>query len=129
MKLNHDCIRDLLIYLENNLELKSNGLHQPIKLSHILDSYELKQYSDEEIYYSASKLAEAKFLSVTNKNVSPRCLYITDISWHGHDYLNSIRDPKIWAKVKEKSNDLAGITFDIIKALAFEAAKNLLGLT
>lgn len=32
MKLNYDCVRKLLIYLEENLEVKPNGLKIGIKL-------------------------------------------------------------------------------------------------
>lgn len=102
MKINHDCIRDLLLYLESNLTLKSNGLNQHVKLSHIIDCEELKIYDPEEIYYSASKLVEGKFITVNDKNVAPRCFYISDITWNGHDYLNSNEILKYGVKLRKK---------------------------
>mgnify|MGYP001212120744 CR=1 FL=1 len=66
MKLNHDCIRALLIYLEKNLEVKANGLPEGIKLGHI-DEDDLSRFSQEDIFYSARKLVEANYMRLPTK--------------------------------------------------------------
>jgi hypothetical protein len=128
MKLNHDCIRDLLLFLENNLTINSFGEHNEIQIKYITAKEELEKYSKEDIYYSSIKLVEAEFLNALYKNALADDLIITDITWNGHDYINSIRDPKVWSKIKEKAGDLSNIAFDLVKLLAIEILKNNLGL-
>lgn len=127
MKLNHDCIRTLLIYLEENLEAKENGLPRGLKLGHIEDE-SLTAFSQEDIYYSAKKLVEAKYIEVMNKEVAPRVMMINEITWDGHQYLDSIRDPKVWREIKNRTKDLSGITIEIVKSLGIEITKQMLGL-
>ncbi len=127
MKLNHDCIRALLIYLEKNLEVKANGLPEGIKLGHI-DEDDLSRFSQEDIFYSARKLVEANYIEVANKEVAPRVMIIKEITWNGHDYLDSIRDPKVWHEIKSRTKDLSGIALEVVKCLAIEITKQMLGL-
>lgn len=111
MKLNHDCVRALLIFLEENLEVKGNGTPDCLKLGHITDEGDLANYLEEDIYYAASKLVEAKFIIPVNKDVSPKFLMIKEISWNGHDYLDSIRDSKVWSEVKDKTKGFSSVAF------------------
>ena len=46
MKLNYDCIRDILLYLEENLELNNSIYSENIELN----------YSSEDIQYSMLEL-------------------------------------------------------------------------
>ena len=127
MKLNHDCIRKLLVYLEENLEVKANGLPEGLKLSHIEDD-DLSEFTQEDIYYSARKLVEAKYIEVVSKEAAPRAMIIKEISWNGHDYLDSIRDPKVWNEIKNRTQDLSGIALEVVKSLAIDITKQMLGL-
>lgn len=128
MKLNHDCVRELLLYLEEHLELKGNGMPDYIKLDYIVDEGNLSSFPEEDVYYSASKLVEAGFISVASKTSAPRALMIGSITWKGHDYLDSIRDSKVWIAVKEKTKGLSGVAFEIMKSIAVEVTKQTLGL-
>ena len=128
MKLNHDCVRKLLICLEENLETKANGLPEGLKLSHIEDVDELSEFSQEDIYYSARKLVEARYIEVASKEAAPRAMIIKEIAWNGHDYLDSIRDSKVWHEVKTRTKDLSGVALDVVKSLAVEVTKHMLGL-
>ncbi len=48
MKLNHDCVRDVMLYLEDNLELDDSI--ESYGLANIL-----KDYAPDEVVYSISK--------------------------------------------------------------------------
>ncbi len=41
-----------------------------------------------------------------------------DLTWKGHDFLDSVRDPEIWAKTKKGAESAKGFTFDLIADLA-----------
>jgi hypothetical protein len=40
---------------------------------------------------------------------------IKRLTWEGHDFLNSIRDPKIWEKTKKGVEGAGGFTVDLAK--------------
>ncbi|MGE3871358.1 MAG: DUF2513 domain-containing protein [Parvibaculaceae bacterium] len=40
------------------------------------------------------------------------------LTWQGHEYLEVIRDPAIWAKTKEQVSAAGGFSLDLMKALA-----------
>ncbi|KXB48666.1 hypothetical protein HMPREF3188_00052 [Tissierellia bacterium KA00581] len=124
MKLNHDCIRDILLYLENNLKLDE-------RLSHKQLLNDLKNYSQEDIEYSLLKLDEADFLNihiVSADNITFYACVIYDITLQGHNFLDSIRPQPVWDKVKAKLNS-AGVfslnsVYQISKILIAEYIKN-----
>ena len=41
-----------------------------------------------------------------------------NLTWAGHDYLDSIRDDQIWAVAKDGVKQAGGLTFDLLKSLA-----------
>lgn len=57
MKLNQDCIRDILLYLESNLKLDKYMMHKEL-INNLTD------YSKEDIEYSLLKLDEADFVDM-----------------------------------------------------------------
>jgi hypothetical protein len=44
--------------------------------------------------------------------------HIGAITWAGHDFLDSVRDPKIWEKTKSGAEAAGGFTVDLLKDLA-----------
>jgi hypothetical protein len=41
-----------------------------------------------------------------------------ELEWAGHDFLDSVRDPEIWAKTKQGAETAKGFTVDLLKDLA-----------
>jgi hypothetical protein len=41
-----------------------------------------------------------------------------ELEWAGHDFLDSVRDPKIWDKTKKGVEGAGGFTLDLVKDLA-----------
>jgi hypothetical protein len=41
-----------------------------------------------------------------------------ELTWEGHDFLDSIRDPKIWEATKKGADAAGGFTIDLLKDLA-----------
>ena len=56
-------------------------------------------------------------------------LYLT---WQGHEFLNSIRDPEVWSKTKEGAKKVGNFSIqfigEIAKAYAKHVAKERLGI-
>lgn len=119
MKLVHDCVREVMLYLEENLEynrsLKTSVLAQNIK-----------SYSLEEINYTCSKLDEAGYISINH--YIDGSIDIEEISYNGHQFLDTIRDNKIWKQVKAEASKLSGLSLPILQQLAQSIILKSLGL-
>jgi len=46
------------------------------------------------------------------------------LTWAGHDFLDSVRDPRTWSATKDKVKKAGGFTLDIIASTAKEIIKH-----
>lgn len=60
MKLNPDCVRDVLLYLEENLKIKNSSEFSEITLKEIKEA--LSQYTEEDVFYSVYNLYQIKYI-------------------------------------------------------------------
>ena len=72
--------------------------------------------SAHEIEYHLNLLLTGGLIdSPAQSNVG---IYFRGITEKGHDFLNSVRDPRIWAKTKEGALAAGGFTLDLLADLA-----------
>ena len=119
MKLNQDCIRDLLLYLEENLKLNDY-----LSISNI----SLKNYSSEELLYTADKLYEAGYLKCSRKvyDNTDLMIFVSSITYTGHQFLDNIRDDKVFAKTKSVLSGFKSVSIEIISETASKVITNLI---
>lgn len=95
MKLNPDCIRDILIQVETGEEFILYGYEDETnyeQLEHI------KKYSHEENLYHAMLLIDYGIV----KGMHGLCYEeIMDLTYEGHIFLSNIRENNNWNKIKE----------------------------
>ena len=115
MKLNHDCVRDLLLYLENTLDNKN-----PIDVLKIT----LEGYTKEDVEYTAMKLIDAQFINGKANYASNAIYYfpISSITYSGHSFIDTIRPLSIWEETKSKIKSLGSTSLDVIKQVAIGIA-------
>ena len=108
MKLNYDCIRKILLYIEANSGYEPNTtiykIIQPREISKALRS---DGFDNEEITYAIQLLFEEGYLNIDRKPVygTNNTLFnidITSLSWRGNELLNNIRNDTAWNAVKER---------------------------
>lgn len=112
MKLNQDCLRDFLLYCEDNLSYTNEIL---------VNSLKLKEYSIEELVYTAQKLNEADFLTIVTKpyvGTAVPSIRVKSITYEGHKFLDNIRDDSIWKKAKSILNPIKSMSVEIISETA-----------
>ncbi|GJL89480.1 MAG: hypothetical protein DHS20C03_31890 [Minwuia thermotolerans] len=73
-------------------------------------------------------LAEAGFIrfEASRSTTNPDRLIVVypfGLTWAGHEFLNTIRDPEIWARTKEGALAAGGFSLDLLSALAIGFAK------
>ena len=120
MKLNHDCVRDLLLFVEENLNYGDN-----------LDAstVEIKKYSHEEILYSADKLIEANYLSGFKGfsiNSPFPTIRISALTWSGHQFLDNIRDEGIWKDTKNIVSKFSSVSLNMLGNIASQIITSLI---
>lgn len=112
MKLNHECIRDLMLYLEKNLSYNNEIT--------INDINEL-DYMSEELLYTSERLIEAGYIKAHIQSyISDEfpTIYVQAITYSGHELLDNIRDNSVWNKIKNKISGLASVSVPIINSVA-----------
>ena len=114
MKLDHDCVRHLLLFVEESLDYGDE-----------IDTHSISidNYTPEEITYTAEKLIEAGYL---NGGPIPDIL-ISSLTFNGHEFLDNIRDDKVWKKTKEVLSSLASSSLKIVNSTAIQVVTTLAG--
>lgn len=114
MKLNHDSVRSLLLFVE---EKETNSSRTENEL---LEFAKQREISKEELIYIIQRLKEAGFINASIQYASNKVYWfsISSITWDGHEYLDNIRDPKIWKNTKTVTSKLASVSLSIMGEVA-----------
>lgn len=115
MKLNYDCVRELLLTLEENLVMDDSLSYPSLNLKQVCEK--MPDFSRADIAYASTKLWEAKYIEAKPIGADSKIITIvySCITYEGHQYLDSIRDSKLWSTVKKNAKAL---TFELVKKLA-----------
>lgn len=126
MKLNIDCVRDVLLCLEDLLKFGENLAYPSIKYEEILNYKTCKKYSKEEIVYTLQKLKEANYIEAIFAGSDMQILkvVVTSITFWGHDFLENIRNDSVYEEVKSKATKVGSFALDIIKQIAIIVITN-----
>lgn len=110
MKLDHDCVRHLLLAIEENVPAGSR-----ISIGLLQGDYPLP-----DVLYAAEKLHEAGYITVSYLcgETSPQSMLIESLTWKGHEFLDNIRDGKIWATTKETVSKFSSTSLSILSNVA-----------
>lgn len=109
MKLNIDCVRDVLLCLEENITMDNNNCIIPVPFKTVKAILKNK-YEENDIVYAISKLLDIRYIIGHIDKTNGRYKVtgsISDITWEGHEFLNSIRPQTIWETTKENASKLS----------------------
>jgi hypothetical protein len=115
MKRDMDLIRELLLKLEA-IEVSPGEINEEIPLEVVAVS----GFTDKQLAHHLRMLADGGFIDTGTKEmpVSTWTFRFRKITWKGHDFLDSVRDQKIWEKTKKGAEATGGFTVDLLKDLA-----------
>lgn len=125
MKLDQECVRDVLLTMEEKIPLNDY-----VSLSMLKSSSSLLAYDTEIVTYVTLKLTEAGYISAQPLYGDNKVLevMVSSITWDGHQFLENVRDPKIWRETKSVTNKVASSSLSILSAVAEGLIKKQLGL-
>ncbi|AOM11228.1 DUF2513 domain-containing protein [Bacillus thuringiensis] len=126
MKLNQDCIRSILLELEEKLNL---GQH--IHLHQLKEFETFKNHGENESIYAILKLIEAGYLNGAHQFDGDEIYYlgIASITFSGHEFLDTIRDSKVWSTTKKLTKKLSSVPLNVLSAVAVKVTKDFIGLS
>ena len=112
MKLNPDCLRDILLAAE------AQPYQQPLLADELYK--QLGQHSKEEIDYACLKLEEAGFLDLQVFRFDNGIIFhsINDITFAGHQFLADVREEPIWKTTKAVAKKTGASSLSAITQIA-----------
>lgn len=120
MKLNYDCLRALLLAVEEHEYIDSSLKISELWHSDLLELPSLKIYEKNDITYAAMIAIEANLLQgkfqASNEEVD--YLYIMRLTSDGHTFIESIRPERVWDVISSFGEDIGTMSIDIIKETA-----------
>lgn len=126
MKLNHDCMRDCLLYIESIENVQIDQDEDDISIS--LDPTfieavfaELEGFSRKDVFYAIFNLDQAGYINTSIdpeavKGLDNICIYY--LTLQGHEFLDSIRDDNRWKAVKKGLSAVRNYSLSAMSAIA-----------
>lgn len=117
MKFNPDCMRSVLLYLENNLSISSDLEIHPITIQELRENL---SYSIQEIANMVLILDEGKFISASSFGADNQIseLIIYRITYEGYQLIESVRSDLVWKKVKSIGKNVGSFSISVISQIA-----------
>jgi len=128
MKLDKDCIRAVLLYIENHCIYEVNKFGDKrmhiVNLHELTGSKELSVFPENDIRYTIAKLFEGYYIEgdliPKNSGVNFDIVRISQLTLRGHDLLDNIRPEPVWNKTKDVLHKVGDFSLDIMSQVAGE---------
>lgn len=128
MKLNQDCLRDLMLELEDKLFINTHIYTDEFRTLEIFN-----KYSDEDVYYSLKQLIKMGLINGATKNqaatVQPYYIDVYDIEPKGHEFLNNVRDDNVWKETKKRISKFASVSIPVLQQVSTAVIQKMAGLS
>lgn len=121
MQLQASEIRDILLELE-----EKQGLNDLIKGTRWNDFDVYNRIPEDRFNYTLAKMLEAGLINGKEIKVlgGVSTVMVSSISFDGHQFLDTVRDPKIWDKTLEMLKPLASTPITAIASVATKAMED-----
>lgn len=113
MKLNPDCIRDILIEVESQTTFSSEFLYPDD------NSESLSKYCEDEIFYHIKQCELSGLVTKVSWFLGGACC-IDDLSPSGHEFLANIRIDTNWNKTKEVAKRVGSFSLKTLKDISVQ---------
>ncbi len=120
MKLNPDCIRDILFLVEETCDY-DNYLDCPEEIPELLT----EKYTLNQFYYHVKQCELSGLIRGVHWNITGSCS-IRDLTPYGHQLLADIRSETNWNKTKEIAQKVGSTSLDAISKIASDVIASLI---
>ena len=120
MRLNPDCIRDILLSVEQTTGFRTMWGIKPGE-----NMPELDGYTDDEIFYHLRQCDESGFF-LDSYWTAPLAFRTKDLSPKGHEFLADIREETVWNNVKDTSKKIGVGSLKALVSVASNVVSSLI---
>lgn len=113
MRRNMDLVRELLLIFEA-IPMEQGDV---IYMMPYDEKIRVEGFEPDAIVYHTGLLIEAGLIDPGSSRMMEGITF-RSLTWAGHDFLDAIRDPEIWAKTKKGAIAAGGFTMDLLRDLA-----------
>lgn len=121
MRLNPDCIRDILLYVEEN-----STFTNAICINRQNPPKEFHEYSYDELLYHISQCSQSGFLNGFSSYDNGDTVLIGDLTPKAHEFLANIRNNEIWSKVKSTAKQVGVDSLKALMSIAVQIASQVI---
>lgn len=107
MRINYDCIREVLMRLEDIIVLDKDLEFNDVDLDELCA--ELPDYKKQDVAYSLLMLDEAEYIhaNIIGADGGIVNILVSGITFEGHKYLDTVRSSPIWEETKKTFKEKA----------------------
>ena len=118
MKLNLDCCRDVLFFLEDNLTITDDFETESVSIHDVISA--LDKYKPGELANTLLVLEEAGFIISDDfhSDDSIEDIIIDRITYNGYQFIESVRPETVWNKVKNIGLKIGSFSIDTASQIA-----------
>jgi len=123
MKLNPDCVRDVLLSVEklHQIEQLENGsvIVEPVHWGAICA--DLPKYSRSDVFYTLKTLGDGGLIEIDIQYADGGMVWYCDVSgltFKGHEFIQQVKDDNCWAKIKRGLDAVRNYSLDAMSAVA-----------
>lgn len=113
MKLNVDCIRDILLYLENETTYNCAASILTNESNELTD-----KYGSDVIKYHVRQCDQYGYLLSCRAYDAGDQFLISDITPKAHEFIANTRNDKNWTKTKNTLNKIGSFALDVAERVA-----------
>ena len=128
MELNQECVRDLLIYVEQYQPVRPRGIVKPFKVQRFCADENAPKYEAAEITVAVQYLNDKKLIVSPNPNSGTSRIQIDRITAKGYDYLGLIRDQSMWQALKKRFGKVFASSGPVIVEMLLKGVLSHFGL-
>lgn len=122
MKLNPDCIRDILLDIESKTTFKTYAKYtEPDDFSNLQPKYEV----DEIMYHIRQCEHSELFIDKVSYFIGGGCM-VRDLSPKGHEFIANIRKDTNWNRTKSIAKDVGSVSINALTDIASQIIAELI---
>lgn len=127
MRLDMDCVRDVLLALEQLTEVGENHLYRHVTTEDVCT--QVPNFDEKNVYHTLYTLHQANYIEANRIDFCGGSdLLIETITWPGYELLNNLRSDQVWESVKEKIKPLGTVSINVLSQLATKIVSDFLGI-
>ncbi|EDO0820761.1 DUF2513 domain-containing protein, partial [Listeria monocytogenes] len=86
------------------------------------------KYGHDQFFYCLYRLREANYIEFNDLiiNSEINTLFVSKITWSGHQFLDNIRDDEVWKKTKKTVSKFSSVSVSLLSTISSNVLSQLI---